>query len=127
MSIILSDAGWHAHLLPLTFTRPVGQLRPGILRLAEGWYVRSGLGVGYRTENYLSAAFPLPIEPAQFEVDGALFPTDAIVGAVMDLRPGQVLVQDGVALAFALGRERASEHSGLRSPPVHLNPGPFYG
>ncbi|HQX99536.1 MAG TPA: putative sugar nucleotidyl transferase [Flavobacteriales bacterium] len=125
MSIILSDAGWHAHLLPLTFTRPVGQLRPGILRLAEGWYVRSGLGVGYRTENYLSAAFPLPIEPAQFEVDGALFPTDAIVGAVMDLRPGQVLVQDGVALAFGSEGKGHPSIADWRSPPVHLTPVPF--
>mgnify|MGYP003376335847 CR=1 FL=1 len=101
MSIILSDAGLHSHLLPLTFTRPVGQLRPGILRLSEGWYVRTGLSVGYRTEGYLSKAFPLPqYASPNFEVNGALFPSDELVGAVLDLKPGQVLVKDGKPLAY---------------------------
>ncbi|MDQ3099833.1 MAG: GlmU family protein [Bacteroidota bacterium] len=103
MSIILSDAGLHASLLPLTFTRPVGHLRPGILRISEGWYVRSGLGVGYRTEPYLSEAFPLaPKEELDFEVDAALFPSDELVSAVLDLRAGQVLTHNGRSLAFAI-------------------------
>ena len=34
MAILLHDAGAHRHLLPLTFTRPVGALRPGILTIA---------------------------------------------------------------------------------------------
>ena len=92
MSIILSDAGLHRHLLPLTYTRPVGQLRPGILRISEGWYVRSGLSVGHRTESYLEAAYPLPYEASNWEVDGGLFPTNDLVRAVLDLRPGEVLV-----------------------------------
>ena len=87
MAIILNDAGNHRHLLPLTFTRPVGQLRPGILRLGEGWYVRSGLAVGYRTEPYLAASFPIPEGGPQLEVDASLYPSDALVSAVLDLRP----------------------------------------
>ena len=127
MSIVLSDAGWHAHLKPLTFTRPVGQLRPGILPLGEGWYVRSGLGVGYRTEAYLSAAFPLPIEHVQFEVDGALFPTDALVSAVMDLRPGEVLVQAGRALAFGSEGKGHPAVADWSTPPSYLKRIEFSG
>lgn len=127
MSIILSDAGFHAHLLPLTYTRPVGQLRPGVLRLGEGWYVRSGLGVGYRTESYLSAAFPLPIEPPNFEVDGSLFPTDDLVGAVMDLRPGDVLVNEGVALAFGSEGKGHPVEADWSAPPAYLRKVDFSG
>ena len=120
MSIILSDAGLHGHLHPLTSTRPVGQLRPGILRIAEGWYVRSGLGVGYRTEAYLAPSFPLPTEQANFEVDGSLFPTDELVAAVMDLRPGQVLVQGGRSLAFGAEGKGHPALSDWSTPPSYL-------
>jgi len=127
MSIILSDAGLHQHLLPLTFTRPVGQLRPGILRMAEGWYVRSGLGVGYRTEAYLAAAFPLPLEPANFEVDGSLFPTDELVSAVMDLCPGDVLVHEGRSLAFGAEGKGHPVTSDWAQPPSYMRQVPFTG
>lgn len=127
MSIILSDAGLHSHLLPLTYTRPVGQLRPGILRISEGWYVRSGLSVGHRTEAYLTAAFPVPLEPANWEVDGSLFPTDQLVSAVMDLRPGDVLVHEGRALAFGAEGKGHPAVGDWAAPPSYLRNVPFSG
>ena len=127
MSIILSDAGLHKHLLPLTFTRPVGQLRPGVLRLAEGWYVRSGIAVGYRTEGYLAGVFPLPSEPADFEVNAALFPTDDLVAAVMDLHPGEVLVHEGRSLAFGVQGQAIPTESDWTTPPLYLKQVAFTG
>jgi len=127
MAIILNDAGLHSHFLPLTFTRPVGHLRPGILRFSEGWYVRSGLGVGFRTEGYLSPAFPRPSEGPAYEVDAGLFPTDELVAAVLDLRPGQVLIQEARALAFRLESDLAPSVADWRSPPAYLQPVPFAG
>lgn len=127
MSIILSDAGLHAHLLPLTFTRPVGQLRPGVLRISEGWYVRSGLGVGYRTEDYLTAAFPLPLEHSSFEVDASLFPTDDLVAAVLDLRPGQALVHEGRSLSFCSEGRGAPSSMDWTTPPAFLQQVQFNG
>ena len=127
MAIILNDAGLHSHFLPLTFTRPVGHLRPGILRFSEGWYVRSGLGVGFRTEGYLSAAFPMPKEGPAYEVDAGLFPTDELVAAVLDLRPGQVLIQEARALAFRLESEVAPSVAYWRSPPAYIQPIAFAG
>ena len=127
MAIILNDAGNHRHLLPLTFTRPVGQLRPGILRLGEGWYVRSGLAVGYRTESYLAASFPIPEGGPQLEVEASLYPSDALVSAVLDLRPGQVLVHAGRALAFALESPSAPAPSDWATVPPYLNAVSFSG
>jgi UDP-N-acetylglucosamine diphosphorylase/glucosamine-1-phosphate N-acetyltransferase len=127
MAIILNDAGNHRHLLPLTFTRPVGQLRPGILRLGEGWYVRSGMAVGYRTEPYLAASFPIPDDGPHIEVDASVYPGDALVAAVLDLRPGQVLVKDGRALAFALGSAAAPADADWTAVPSHLRSVVFAG
>lgn len=128
MPIILADAGLHSHLLPLTFTRPVAQLRSGILRLAEGWYVRTGESVGYRTEPYLAEAFPLP--PAggnTLEVCAGLLPTDEVVAAVMDLRPGQVLVKEGRALAFCAANENGPSAMDWRIVPTYFAQVPFAG
>lgn len=128
MSIILSDAGLHHHLKPLTFTRPVAQLRPGILRISEGWYVRSGAGVGYRTEKYLSSAFPIGVkEELTFEVDGSLFPTDDLVSAVMDLRPGHLLYHEGRALAFALLGDAVPTVMDWVDPPGYMKRVAFTG
>lgn len=127
MAIILNDAGHHSQLLPLTFTRPVGHLRPGILRLSEGWYVRSGLGVGFRTEAYLSTAFPMPQEGPSYEVDGALYPGDELVAAVLDLRPGEVLTHAGRALAFRVEGSAFPGAADWRLPPGHLKQVPFAG
>ncbi len=128
MPIILSDAGLHAQLLPLTFTRPVGQLRPGILRLSEGWALRSGLSVGYRTEAYLAAAFPAPDgDGPHYEVDGSLFPTEELVSAVLDLRPGEVLVSDHRALAFGIAASEVPSASNWTQPPGFMRPVRFTG
>lgn len=128
MSIILSDAGLHSQLLPLTFTRPVGQLRPGILRISEGWYVRTGLSVGYRTEEYLAKAFPLPqYATPNFEVNGALFPSDALVGAVLDLKPGEVLVKEGRPLAYSSESEGGPQPMDWKTAPSYATQVPFAG
>ncbi|HRH37183.1 MAG TPA: putative sugar nucleotidyl transferase, partial [Flavobacteriales bacterium] len=109
-------------------TRPVAQLRPGILRINEGWYVRSGLGVGYRTEQYLAAVFPLPVADApRFEVDASLFPTDELVAAVMDLRPGDALVQEGQALAFAVESDAAPAPADWNAIPAYVKQVVFTG
>lgn len=127
MSIVLNDAGLHSHFLPLTFTRPVGQLRPGILRLSEGWYIRSGTGVSYRTEPYLSAAFPLRTEGLTWEVNAGLYPTDDLVSAVMDLRPGQVLIQEARSLAFCLEGDAVPSVLDWMEPPKFMRPIAFSG
>lgn len=128
MAIILSDAGHHRHLLPLTFTRPVAQLRPGILRISEAWQLRSGLAVSHRTENYLSAAFPMSAdEGPRWEVDGALYPSEELVEAVMNLRPGEALVAGDRALAFGIAAHEAPSESSWAQPPAFMRPVPFTG
>src|SRR5262245_4378564 len=92
MAILISDAGHHRSLLPLTFTRPVGAMRPGILTIADAWWRMTEMPVGYRTEAYLRNKFPEVTGDVVREVDGSLLPTPELVGAVLDLQPGQVLM-----------------------------------
>lgn len=117
MAILLSDAGLHRHLLPLTYTRPVGGLRPGILTISEAWQKLSGLAVGFHTEAYLQEKFPAVQADQVFEVHGGLLPNPAITAAVLDLEAGQVLMKEGKPLAFRLeGGTRTGELDWLQAP-----------
>ena len=125
--IILADAGLHTHLLPLTFTRPVGSLRPGILTIGEAWARMTEMPVGYRTEAYLQPKHPLHADQAIIEVVGGLLPTPDVVGAVLDLEPGQMLLSGQRVLAFhgeGVGGPSIADWS---VPPTYLRPVQFTG
>ena len=60
MNYILFDDN-RQHLLPLTYTRPVADIRLGILTISEKWQKALSSVVSYTTEDYLSTKFPLTI------------------------------------------------------------------
>ncbi|PSR07976.1 MAG: glucose-1-phosphate thymidylyltransferase [Bacteroidetes bacterium] len=97
MKIQLVDGKHRDHLLPLTYTRPVAQLRCGILTIAEK-YQKRGFEVGYETEDYLQEKFP----SVQHDilVSGSVCPTDSFIDAITSLTEGQALIQDDQLLAF---------------------------
>ncbi len=127
MAILLSDAGMHPHLLPLTHTRPVGALRPGMLTFAEAWWRMTEMPVGYRTEPYLRNKFPEVTGEVVREVHGGLLPTPDVVGAVLDLSPGEALVKGDRVLAFCeagMGKAAAAD---WQQPPPYVKAVPFAG
>ncbi|CAI8160715.1 MAG: Uncharacterised protein [Cryomorphaceae bacterium] len=97
MKIQLVDGKHRSHLLPLTYTRPVAELRCGIITIAEK-YTKRGHEIGYGTEAYLNAKYP-SIE-AEVLVSGSVCPTDAFLEAVAGLSAGQALIQGDELLAF---------------------------
>jgi UDP-N-acetylglucosamine diphosphorylase/glucosamine-1-phosphate N-acetyltransferase len=127
MAILLSDAGLHRHLLPLTYTRPVGALRVGIGTIAEMWAKHAGLAVGFRTEAYLQEKFPVLHADRTFEVHGGLLPTAELVSAVLDLEPGQVLVQQGRPLAFCSVTDAHAADMDWEKAPAYLVPREYAG
>lgn len=97
MKIQLVDGKHRSHLLPLTYTRPVAELRCGIITIAEK-YTKRGHEIGYGTEAYLNVKYP-SIE-ADVLVSGSVCPTDAFLEAVAGLSSGQALIQGDELLAF---------------------------
>jgi len=97
MKIQLVDGKHRSHLLPLTYTRPVAELRCGIITIAEK-YMKRGHEIGYGTEAYLNVKYP-SIE-AEVLVSGSVCPTDAFLEAVAGLSSGQALIQGDELLAF---------------------------
>ena len=127
MSILLSDADHWKRLLPLTFTRPVGALRPGMLTIADAWWRMTEMPIGYRTEEYLRAKYPEVKSEAVREVDASLLPSPDLVSAVLDLEAGQALVKDGRALAFCIAGENKVAIGDWSAVPAYFTVNEFAG
>lgn len=108
MNIILFDGEARNHLLPFTHTRPVADIRCGILTMRERWETNLQTTSSTLTEAYLQKAFPLQGADHNMYINAALFCTPELVQAVKTLAPGAALVQDGELLACNTGAQPTS-------------------
>src|SRR5688500_11297218 len=100
MNIVLFDEpDIRAALLPLTFTRPVGAIRCGILTIAEKWQQHSKLPVSYLTQPHLQEKYQQLEAGYTFYVNGAICPTPDVVAEVLALGHEQVLYRNGLLVA----------------------------
>ena len=100
MNIILHDNGLHLRFAPLTLTRPVGDLRWGIMTNAERWesWIPEAT-ISFQTEEYLSKKFPRIEGEHTVEVNAAIVPNEVIAAAVILLEDDQVLVSGDTWIA----------------------------
>ena len=108
INIVLHDTDpVRTNLLPLTFTRPVGALRCGILTIAQKWETMIHASVSYATEEYLSELFPKAETTQSVHVAANIIPSPAMALAVMDLKPGQLLMLNGQPAAWTDSSDEA--------------------
>lgn len=102
MNIILFDCHTtRQNLLPFTFTRPVADIRVGILTLREKWEKYLNGSSSTLSEDYLSGKFPFyrGDEPALY-INGSVLPNEELVAAVNKLGALQSLTAGNTILAF---------------------------
>lgn len=98
MKINLDDSGLHLRFAPLTLTRPVGNLRIGILTNDERWKrFLPEAEIGFITENYLSGKFK-SIKNG-IRVNASIIPNEDIVVAVLNLEENTVLYWNDIFIA----------------------------
>ncbi|TDQ29436.1 GlmU family protein [Zeaxanthinibacter enoshimensis] len=100
MNCILYDGPERGSLLPFTFTRPVCDVRIGILTIREKWEHRLKTGVSCHTEEYLAEKFPLKLQKDNLFINGGVLPDDQLLKALEDLETGQALSRDGERIAY---------------------------
>ena len=117
MTISLSDHGQHLRFAPLTFTRPIGDLRMGILTNAERWHrmVPEAI-IGFETEDYLSQKFSSVADG--LSVNAAVIPNSDLVQAILNLKGNESLIMEGNWLATSGAGDVYIEYKGM--PPVIL-------
>ena len=101
-NLIFFDDDARDHLLPLTFTRPVCELRCGILTLREKWERLLGGTGSFVTQDYLSDKYDIAISETNYMINGSVLPSDSLVEAIESLRGNEALLEDGDLIAARL-------------------------
>jgi len=100
-NIVLFDDEVWSELLPLTFTRPLGLLRVGILTIAEKWQKALAIdSLCFWTQPYLSPKFPMNLGEQNYFINGRILPNTALVEEILALKEGECLVKDEMVVAF---------------------------
>lgn len=73
--IILFDDHIRDRLLPLTFTRPIGELRIGALTIREKWERWMNMPVSFITQDYLAEKYPIDDGEENLIVNGSVLPS----------------------------------------------------
>ena len=107
MAIILFDDNAHQTLLPLTYTRPVANLRVGILTIAEKWARHLQTTFSYHTQTYLRAKFPLQVSVSNLFINGSVCPDEGLLEAIDKLTLGEALYRNSTLLAVKLNESDA--------------------
>lgn len=98
---IFDDLAIREQLLPLTYTRPVGDLRLGIDTIARKWARVFNADISWLpAAQYLKDIFPEAKETPAVFIAGNVLPTPELVDAIKSLEQGQKLVRDGFTIAY---------------------------
>lgn len=100
MNYILFDDATRNDLLPLTFTRPVADIRIGILTIREKWERMLNATTSTMTEKYLSGKYPLIKQENNILINGSVCPTPELVAEINALRPDESLVFGDYVIAM---------------------------
>ena len=99
MNYILFD-DFRGNLLPLTYTRPVSEIRIGILTITKKWEHFFKKKFSFYTEDYLQQKFSLITKEDNLWVNGSICPDTNLVSAIQSLSVNQCLMQNETLIAY---------------------------
>lgn len=102
MNTILFDSQQRQNLLPLTYTKPVAELRVGILKIVEKWNRYLKTECSFLTEEYLQEKFPAKIEDQNLLINGALLPDENLAQQISELKNKEALTKNDELIAINL-------------------------
>ena len=100
--LLFDDPAIRGSLLPFTFTRPVADIRIGILKISEKWKKISGATVSYLTQDYLQSKFPRKAGKA-LAINGAWLPDSKSLEVLKPLTSNQALYFGKTLIATYIG------------------------
>ncbi|PHS08383.1 MAG: glucose-1-phosphate thymidylyltransferase [Kordia sp.] len=100
MNYILFDGTVRNQLLPFTYTRPVADIRVGILTIREKWEKHLGFTTSTITEEYLSDKYPMVELDKNIMINASFLPNEELVAMIENLSENQAVFCDDEILAF---------------------------
>ena len=96
---VLFDTSVREALKPFTFTRPVSEIRCGIVTITEKWNRWLHTTCSFKTADYLQVKYSLQQTDDNVYINSSVFPTAEIVAAVEALPENSVLQAENVWIA----------------------------
>ena len=100
MNYILFDGENREALLPFTYTRPVADLRIGILTIREKWELYLGATTTTVTEDYLSDKYPMVEMEENVMINASYTPSEVLVTQIKNLKENQAVFDGDTMVAF---------------------------
>ena len=100
MNYILFDGDVRNALLPFTYTRPVADIRIGILTIREKWEKHLGLTTTTVTEEYLEEKFPMVEMEENILLNSSFCPTEKLVDMIKELSTNEAIFKGEDVIAF---------------------------
>jgi UDP-N-acetylglucosamine diphosphorylase/glucosamine-1-phosphate N-acetyltransferase len=114
--IVLFDGSARANLLPFTFTRPVADIRIGILKISEKWEKYIQLPVAFKTEEYLQEVFPLRLQSENLFINASYLPNPKFVKQLMEMPLNTVLKDKEEIVAYIAASPKTNFSDALEIP-----------
>ena len=103
MQLVFSDAQYWGDFLPLTFTRPVAELRIGILTFQERWKKLLEIeDIAFLTEDYLQEKFKKPESKESLLIVPNFLPTESVLEQIKKIKQGEALIYQNEVIAAKL-------------------------
>ena len=91
MNYILFDGTVRNALLPFTYTRPVADIRVGILTIREKWEKHLSITTSSLTEDYLEEKFPMVEMNSNIMLNASFLPNDKLAALVINLKENEAI------------------------------------
>ena len=103
IQLVFSDAQYWGDFLPLTFTRPVAELRIGILTFQERWKKLLEIeDIAFLTEDYLQEKFKKPESKESLLIVPNFLPTESVLEQIKKIKQGEALIYQNEVIAAKL-------------------------
>jgi hypothetical protein len=99
MNYILFDGKYRNNLLPFTFTRPVADIRIGILTIREKWEFLLKAKTSTLTKLYLQEKFPMINDKVDVLINASFLPTRKLAQMVLSLKENQAIIYENEVVA----------------------------
>ena len=120
MQLVFSDAQFWEDFLPLTFTRPVAEMRCGILTFSERWQkLLETSEISYLTEDFLQEKFPKPEKKESLFIVPNFLPNENVLNQIKDLKLGEALVFENELLAAKVDMDNFSLNQIEKMTDIH--------
>ena len=100
MNYILFDGPYRENLLPFTYTKPVADLRIGILTIREKWELFLKTTTTTITEDYLSEKYPMVELDHNVMISASVLPSKDLVNQIKNLKQNQSIYYKDELIAF---------------------------